>query len=145
MKEENSSIVIADIPGLIEGASEGKGLGFKFLKHIERNQILVHLIAIPQNKASSTAEQLLNNIKDTYQVVRNELERYGQDLTSKTEIIAINKIDLLNLEIKTQNIKKIEDWLKKNARPYVFISAQDNLGLNGLKKVIMQTLAQETK
>jgi len=88
-------LILADIPGLIEGASQGKGLGFKFLKHIERTQILFHLI-------DSTSD----NIIDDYNTIRNELKKFNPTLLEKEEYILISKIDLIDNE-KLEKIKNI--------------------------------------
>ncbi|PKL36860.1 GTPase ObgE [Candidatus Peregrinibacteria bacterium HGW-Peregrinibacteria-1] len=88
------SFVVADIPGLIEGASEGKGLGHQFLKHISRNNILVHLL-----------DGTSSDIKKDHQTVRKELKKYDADLYKKPEIIAINKSDLLTPEEITEKSK----------------------------------------
>ncbi|MGC8805918.1 MAG: Obg family GTPase, partial [Candidatus Ratteibacteria bacterium] len=86
------SFVVADIPGLIEGASIGKGLGIKFLKHIERTKIIIHLIDMSQN-----------DIINRYESLRNELKNYSSELVKKREIIVGNKIDL---EKSKKNIEK---------------------------------------
>lgn len=94
------SFVVADIPGLIEGASEGKGLGIKFLKHIERTKILIHLIDLSQD-----------DIIERYHNIRKELEKYSKKLAEKKEIIVGNKIDLpeskKNMEIARSYFKEI--------------------------------------
>jgi len=88
-------LILADIPSLIEGASQGKGLGFKFLKHIERTQILFHLI-----DSTST------NILDDYTTIRNELKKFNPTLLDKEEYILISKIDLIDAK-KLEEIKNI--------------------------------------
>lgn len=143
MTIDNQRIVLADIPGLIEGASQGKGLGYRFLQHIERTQLLVHLIAIPDIQADTTPEALRNEIMTTYDTVRTELERYGHDIPSKQEIIIINKIDKIAEEDRTTFIPPIEAALKSKGKPYGFISAGSELGLNGLKKIITNALVQD--
>jgi GTP-binding protein len=102
---QDRSLVIADIPGLIEGASEGKGLGTKFLKHIERTKVLVHLVAAPTGKNPPRSpfdkgEWVWKN----YQKIRNELKNYGGDIDKKREIVVLSKVDLM--EGKTQKIKE---------------------------------------
>ncbi|MFZ1987919.1 MAG: GTPase ObgE [Minisyncoccia bacterium] len=84
--------ILADIPGLIEGASEGRGLGSKFLKHIERTKILVHLVSADQE-----------NIVGAYRAVRKELESFGKELVSKPEIVVLSKVDLLS-EAERENV-----------------------------------------
>ncbi len=93
---------IADIPGLIEGASKGKGLGVEFLKHVEKNKVLVHCI-------DSTDE----NVYKTYSVVRNEFEQYNSSLLDKPEIILLTKIDLADEEKIKKNVKILKKIGKK--------------------------------
>lgn len=113
------SIVMADIPGLVEGASKGKGLGFNFLKHIERTNILVHLVDISQNKPMQA-----------YKTVRNELKLYNKSLVEKKEILVLNKIDLLDKE----RIKKIATKFSK-LKP-ILVSCQNGEGLDKLRKTL---------
>jgi GTP-binding protein len=87
VKVENYDFVMADIPGMIEGAHEGIGLGIRFLGHVERTSVLLHLIDITQEDPVSA-----------YNIIRGELEAYGAGLTDKTEIVALNKIDALDPE-----------------------------------------------
>ena len=98
IKQFDKEIVLADIPGLIEGAHEGKGLGDKFLAHIERCKYLLHLIDITDDKWH-----------DNYKTVRNEILKYSEKVSSKKEIIVFTKIDLLNInkDDKISKIKKI--------------------------------------
>ena len=94
--------IISDIPGLIEGAASGKGLGHKFLRHIKRTRILVHLISLENS-----------NIKKAYQTVREELRQYDPELTAKPEIVVLTKTDIvddpLHLEKEVAKIKKVAD------------------------------------
>lgn len=87
--------IVADIPGLIEGASEGKGLGHKFLRHVSRTKVLLHLVSFEQ-------EDML----DAYNVIRKELETYGNDLADKEEIILLTKTDVVTPEIVEETKKK---------------------------------------
>ena len=93
---------MADIPGLIEGAHEGVGLGTKFLKHIERCKTLLHLIDITED-----------NLENSYQQVRKELKNYSKELLNKKEIIVLNKTDLLD----KNSVKKITSAFSKNKDP----------------------------
>lgn len=114
---DNYSFVIADLPGLIEGASEGKGLGDRFLKHSERCSVLLHLI-------DSTSEDVVN----TYKIIRKELKQYSQNLFEKQEVIALTKCDSLteeDLENKKQELQKVID---KNHKIYT-ISSVARIGL----------------
>ncbi len=140
MTEGDQRIILADIPGLIEGASQGKGLGYRFLQHIERTELLVHVIAIPDIQSDTTPEALKDEILNTYTTVRQELEQYGHEIPQKKEIVIINKIDKLPEGQNTVYIPPIEEALKKLGEPYGFISAEQELGLNGLKKIIHAAL-----
>jgi GTP-binding protein len=118
--------VIADIPGLIEGASDGIGLGDKFLKHIERCKILLHLIDI-------TAENPLEN----YYTIRKELEKYSTVLAEKTEVIAINKIDTVSPEFAEEKQKFFKEKLQKEV--YI-ISAAAKKNVENLTQSLLQSI-----
>ena len=105
---DEKEIVVADIPGLIEGAHKGIGLGDKFLKHIERCKSILHLIDINES-----------DLYEKYKIIRNELEKYSLDLISKKEIVALNKIDLLD---KEEIDKKINDFKIKYKKKFFKIS-----------------------
>lgn len=102
-KIDDSEILIADIPGLIEGASEGVGLGVRFLKHVERCRALIHLI-------DGTAE----NVSAPYKTIRAELQKYGADLLDKPEIVVLNKIDALTPEEIKSKVQKLKRACGKN-------------------------------
>ena len=121
------SFIMADIPGIIEGASEGKGLGLRFLKHIERNSILLFLV-------SSESD----DVKRDYDVLLNELKKYNPELLDKKRILAISKCDLLD-EDKKKDIRK---HLPKKI-PYVFISSAAGEGIRELKDIIWFNLNNE--
>ncbi|MEX0919376.1 MAG: GTPase ObgE [Parcubacteria group bacterium] len=95
-------LIMADIPGLIEGAAQGKGLGHKFLRHIERTKTLVHCI-------SAESEDLLED----YEVVRNELELYNKEIVEKSEVIVLTKVDMIDKADKTKKIKTLKTLGKK--------------------------------
>jgi GTP-binding protein len=116
---DNRSFVMADIPGIIEGAHEGKGLGTRFLRHIERNSILLFLIPAD-----------VDNIFNEYKILLNELKLYNPELLDKRRILAISKSDLIDDEIKDYIIKDLPDI------PYIFISSWDKQGLQKLKEMI---------
>ena len=117
---ENKEITLADIPGLIEGAHEGIGLGDKFLRHIERCKSILHLIDITNN-----------NLLENYSKVRKELFKYSNKLVKKREIIVFNKIDMINEE----EINKKIDIFKKRIKKKIFtISALKHIGLKTIKK-----------
>ena len=121
---DQKSFVMADIPGIIEGAHSGKGLGLRFLKHIERNSMLLFLI--PADAKS---------IKDEYKILLNELKQYNPELLTKDRILAISKSDLLDEELE----KEIKKTLPRKV-PHIFISSVANKGLTQLKDLLWDTL-----
>jgi GTP-binding protein len=121
------SFVMADIPGLIEGAAEGKGLGIRFLRHIERNSILLFVVS-----ADST------DIGKDYEVLLKELKKYNPELLDKKRLLAVSKSDLLDDELK-EGLKKD---LPKGV-PAVFISSYTGFGLQELKDLIWGTLNEK--
>ena len=125
---DNRSFIMADIPGIIEGASEGKGIGLRFLKHIERNTALLFMIPADTK-----------DISKEYAILHNELEKYNPDLSEKTRVLAITKSDLLDNELKTT----LTSHLPKNI-PHVFISSVANTGLDELKDILWNELNRET-
>jgi len=118
------SFVMADIPGIIEGASEGKGLGYRFLRHIERNSCLIFLIPINEQ-----------NILEKYHVLLSELEKYDKTMLIKKRILVISKCDLGNEKLKLKISKEIEKKI-----PFVFISSIANTGLVDLKDQLWSML-----
>ncbi len=121
---DSRSFCIADLPGIIEGAAEGKGLGHRFLRHIERNAILLFMIPADSN-----------DHKKEFDILRNELEQYNPEMLQKDFIIAISKSDMLDDELKEAIAKE----LPKNV-PHVFISSVTNTGLSALKDLLWDTL-----
>ncbi len=121
---DSRSFCIADLPGIIEGAAEGKGLGHRFLRHIERNAILLFMIPADRKKK-----------KKEFDILRNELEQYNPEMLQKDFIIAISKSDMLDDELKEAIAKE----LPKNV-PHVFISSVTNTGLSALKDLLWDTL-----
>jgi GTP-binding protein len=118
------SFVIADIPGIIEGAAEGKGLGHRFLRHIERNSILLFLV--PADSQDIVFE---------YEILLNELKKHNPELLDKDRILAISKSDMLDTELE----EEIEINLPKNT-PHLFISAHAQTGLIKLKDLLWSLL-----
>lgn len=118
------SFVMADIPGIIEGAAEGKGLGLRFLRHIERNSVLLFMIPV------DTAD-----IKKEYKILTNELKKYNPDLLDKDRLLAITKCDMLDDELMAELKKTTPKGI-----PTVFISSQAQTGLQELKDLIWKTL-----
>lgn len=116
---DHRSFVMADIPGIIEGASEGKGLGLRFLRHIERNSLLLFLV--PCDADDIAAE---------YHILLNELKQYNPELLDKQRILAVSKSDMIDEELKLEMEKEMPDV------PYLFISSVAQQGLNELKDLI---------
>ena len=120
---DDKEVTLADIPGLIEGAHTGTGLGIKFLKHIERCKTLLHLIDI-------TEVDLFNS----YNQVRKELSKYSKDLVKKKEIVVLNKTDLIDEEEKKDKIKKLKNKLKKNI---FLMSTMDKKSVSDIKSKLV--------
>jgi len=120
------SFVMADIPGIIEGAAEGKGLGYYFLRHIERNSILLFLIP-------ADAE----DIKKQYDILLDELRRYNPEMLDKERIVAISKCDMLDDELKAELKQELDNELPV---PYLLMSSLAQQGLTELKDVLWKSL-----
>jgi GTP-binding protein len=123
----HKSFVIADIPGIIEGAHDGKGLGLRFLRHIERNATLLFMVPC-----------MAENIQKEYEILLNEIGQYNPELLDKPRVLAITKCDLIDDDII--------GMLKKNLPPrlpYIFISAVAEQGLEELKDVLWKTMNKE--
>lgn len=125
---EKIQIILADIPGLIEGASKGKGLGDEFLRHVERTRILAHLIDI----SDPTVAPL-----EAYQTIRKELEDYSPELLKKPEIVVFSKIDLNEVKKALPRVKRV--FIKRGIN-VLTISSETGEGLDGLKKRIVEEL-----
>ncbi len=124
VKYHNSrSFVVADIPGIIEGAHEGRGLGLRFLRHIERNSILLFMIPVD-----------CNDIASEYAVLINELKEYNPELLDKKRVLAITKSDLADEELMREMKKGLPDV------PHVFISSQTGSNLQKLKDILWREL-----
>ena len=136
---DNHEFVLADIPGLIKGASEGRGLGDRFLKHVERCGVLLHLV-------DASAEDVVVN----YFTIREEIAGYSPELLEKQEVIALNKIDLLEADELKKKVTQLKNFLKKQGhkKPQVFtISGATTKGveevLRELYKKIQEYREQE--
>jgi len=132
---DNKSFVMADIPGIIEGASEGRGLGLRFLRHIERNSLL--LFMVPGDT---------DDIKREYDILLNELRQFNPELADKHRVLAVTKCDLLDDELAEMLRRDLEDKLQADGEqvPMVFISAVAQTGLDRLKDVLWQELNAES-
>jgi len=117
------SFIIADIPGIIEGAHKGKGLGVRFLRHIERNSVLLFLIPADSR-----------DIMNEYRVLLNELGKYNPDLLDKNRVLAITKSDLLDDELMDE-IRREIDFI-----PYIFISSVSGMGIDSMKDILWKSL-----
>ena len=124
--KDYQTFVMADIPGIIEGAAEGKGLGHYFLRHIERNSILLFLI--PSDS---------DDIKDSYNILLNELKKYNPEMLDKQRLIAVTKSDLLDDELKMEISKELDKQLDLD---YIFISSIANKGIAMLKDKLWHLL-----
>lgn len=125
---DGMSFVMADIPGIIEGASEGKGIGLRFLRHIERNSLLLFLV-----------ECDVDSIKGSYEILLNELRQFNPGILNKKRILAVTKCDLID--------KELEEMLRQdlpNDIPTVFISAPTQQGIMELKDIIWRELNAES-
>lgn len=121
---DDKSFVMADIPGIIEGAAEGKGLGIRFLKHIERNSLLLFLVPADAK-----------DIKAEFEILLNELRKYNPELLDKKRLLAISKSDMLDDELRTAMKKEVPENI-----PSVFISSITNQGIMELKDLIWKEL-----
>ncbi len=126
---EEASFVVADLPGLIEGASKGAGLGHRFLKHVEKTKILLHIIDPTRGRPL-----------EDYRIIRRELGEYSKDLLEKEEIIAVNKIDITEVR---ENLDKILDELKEVGKTVIPISAVTGENLDKLIKECYKMLIEE--
>lgn len=120
---DNRSFIMADIPGIIEGAHEGRGLGLRFLRHIERNSLLLFMIPVDTK-----------DIRKEYSILLNELQQFNPELLDKPRLLAITKSDLADAELTPEIKKELPDM------PYVFISALTNKGLDKLKSMLWEML-----
>src|SRR5574344_838195 len=124
---DHKSFVMADIPGIIEGAHEGRGLGLRFLRHIERNSMLLFMIPADSN-----------DIKQEYKILLNELKQYNPELLDKERILAVSKSDMLDDEL----IKEIKRTLPRKI-PHIFISSVTGKGIVQLKDMLWEMLNKE--
>ncbi|MDE7188845.1 MAG: GTPase ObgE [Muribaculaceae bacterium] len=124
---DGKSFVMADIPGIIEGASEGKGLGLRFLRHIERNAVLLFMVPADSD-----------NIKRDYEILLKELHEFNPELDDKCKVLAISKSDLLDEELREGISVDLPEGI-----PIVFISAVTGMGLNELKDQLWREINSE--
>jgi GTP-binding protein len=129
--DKKSSLLVADIPGLIEGAAEGKGLGHDFLRHIERTALIIHVI-----------DAYAADVAEAYQTVRKELAAYNPSLAKRPEIVAINKVEGLDTEITSDLVATLKRVLKPKSTRVVLISAKSG---QGLRELVMAAKATKDK
>lgn len=125
---DNRSFVMADIPGIIEGASEGKGLGLRFLRHIERNAVLLFMVPADAD-----------DIAREYEILLNELAQFNPQLLDKHRVLAISKSDMLDEELMEEITKTLPEGI-----PYVFISAVTGQGITELKDVLWRAVTDDS-
>lgn len=127
---DNRSFVMADIPGIIEGAHEGRGLGLRFLRHIERNSVLLFIVPADSK-----------DVVNEYKILVNELEQYNPHLLDKRRVLAVSKCDMLDEELEAELKKEVNKKFKEKKRvPVVFFSAQAHKGLTELKDVLWKQI-----
>lgn len=126
---DGQSMLIADIPGLIEGASQGKGLGDDFLRHVERTSVILHMI-----------DAMSNDVAGDYQKIRHELQAYSDDLASKPEIVALTKIDTIDDEIAQM---QIDDLRQVTDSPIYAISSSAHRGTTELLRALLRVVTNE--
>lgn len=127
---DGKSFIMADIPGIIEGAADGKGLGLRFLRHIERNSVLLFTVSLEDSE---------KDIEKQYRILLDELRRYNPELLDKKRILAVTKSDLLN----ATELKKRQSALAKKLPediPFVFISSVAGTGIDSLKDIIWKAI-----
>lgn len=129
LRTHSKDIVLADLPGLIKGASEGTGLGLKFLAHIERCKLLLHICDV----SSVKFDELLKN----YKTIRHELESYKESTLNKKEIILLSKCDLINRDEIKERIKLLKKYTQSKIIP---VSCYSNFGIEKLKLTLTKTI-----
>lgn len=152
-KADGQSFVIADIPGVIEGAADGAGLGLQFLKHLERVRVLLHLVEVPLEVAGgdeSGVEIEHNAVRgpvdlvDRYEVLRGELEQFSDELAERPEIVALNKTDLFDGDPKTHpQVKALQKHLKKKGVPLLFLSGAAGVGVDNVVLALWKQVRAE--
>ncbi len=129
--DNDASLLFADIPGLIEGAAEGKGLGDEFLRHVERTAVLLHLV-----------DGYQENVVETYQTIQNELKSYKVDLTSRPQIVALTKIEALDDDIVKDQLAALDEVVPKGT-PLLAISAHTKAGVPELLRLALKMVHDE--
>ena len=125
---DGSEFIFADIPGLIEGAHDGVGLGDRFLGHVERTRVLLHLVSAQEE-----------DVGKAYKTVKHELEAYGGGITDKPEIVALSQIDLLDEDELKKKTKALQ---KACGQPVLQLSAVANVGMIGALRAVRDIIVQ---
>ena len=128
---ESKTFVVADVPGLIEGASEGAGLGDRFLRHLERTKLLLHLVDVSSISGRDAIED--------YEIINRELESYNPELAARPQFVVATKIDALD---EPERLEKLREQAEKDGKPFFEISAVTNQGTKELVAAVAQKLAE---
>ena len=131
VSHKGREFVVADIPGLIEGAAEGAGIGDRFLGHIERTQVLLHLVDCNDE-----------DVATSYRIVRDELDAYGEGLTDKPVVVVLNKVDTIDEELIAALTKELAD---ESGFPVMALSAAANIGLEPVLDALIEKLSPEAE
>jgi GTP-binding protein len=131
--DEERSFVIADIPGLIPGAAEGKGLGLRFLRHVERTRVLIHLLDLDPATGRDPVED--------WQQIQRELAEYSPDLAARPQVLAANKVDLAETEPR---LRRVRELARRERLPVVALSARTGAGLEDLRSAVAGVLPAPT-
>lgn len=132
MSAKGGDLVLADIPGLIEGASEGKGLGSDFLRHIQRTRVLVHVLALEPDWGQLPSQQIFEKLWQSYETITSELTQFDPKLNTKEEIVVVNKVDLLPEDL----LEELKAEFARHKRKVLFVSAATTLGVASLGDTI---------
>jgi GTP-binding protein len=139
---ERRQLVIADIPGLIEDAHEGKGLGIQFLKHVERCQVLVYVISPTETDLTDMEEDtLIESLVSQFKVVRREVVSFTDEMDAKSRLVVINKADVLSPELGRAVVRAFE----KLGEQVALVSAASGQGITGLKTVLTQIVSVDAE
>jgi len=128
---EYKTFVVADIPGLIEGASEGAGLGDRFLRHVERTKLILHLVDVSSISGRDSNED--------YEIINRELANYNQNLADRPQIVVATKIDALD---EPERLERLREAADADGKPFLQISAVTNVGTKDLVNLVAQKLAE---
>ncbi|MFN3813034.1 MAG: GTPase ObgE [Aquificaceae bacterium] len=132
--DKERRIVLVDIPGLVEGASEGRGLGHEFLRHIERTKLLLHLIDVSDSRQMDPLE--------AFRIINLELEKHNPELSKKAQVVVGTKVDMLS---NMEYTKRLEDMFKGMGYDFVVVSAITGYGMEKLKKLLLKKFEEVEK